>query len=211
MSERLRGLYAITDSDLLAGERLLAWVDAALAGGARLLQYRDKTDDAVRRREEAEQLLRLCNYYGARLIINDDLMLAAELGVGVHLGREDGSLREARKVLGDNAIIGATCHASLDFAGQAVEDGASYIAFGRFFQSVTKPGAPAATPVLLEQARRAFDLPIVAIGGITLHNAPQLRIAGADMLAVINGLFGANSPSEVERRARLFSEMFQPI
>ncbi len=211
MNEQLRGLYAITDSELLGAGRLLSWVDAALAGGARLLQYRDKIADVERRREEAGQLLRLCNYYGARLIINDDLPLAAELNVGLHLGRDDGSLREARQALGDQAIIGATCHASLDFAEQAVDEGASYIAFGRFFQSVTKPGAPAATPVLLEQARRAFDVPIVAIGGVTLHNAPQLRIAGADMLAVVHGLFGANSPSEVERRARLFSEMYQTI
>ncbi|SDR85786.1 thiamine-phosphate diphosphorylase [Halopseudomonas xinjiangensis] len=211
MTEHLRGLYAITDSELLGADRLLSWVDAALAGGARLVQYRDKTADVERRREEACQLLRLCDYYGARLIINDDLPLAAELNVGLHLGRDDGSLREARQALGDQAIIGATCHASLDFAEQAVEEGASYVAFGRFFQSVTKPGAPAATPVLLEQGRRAFAVPIVAIGGITLHNAPQLRIAGADMLAVVHGLFGANSPSEVERRARLFSEMYQTI
>ena len=91
MNQPLRGLYAITDSDLLAGERLLSWVDAALAGGARLLQYRDKSGDTVRRREEAEQLLRLCNYYGANLIINDDLPLAAELGTGLHLGRDDGN------------------------------------------------------------------------------------------------------------------------
>lgn len=211
MSHALRGLYAITDSELLADGRLLPWVDAALAGGARLLQYRDKSDDNARRLDEASELKRLCDYYGATLIINDDLSLAAELGAGLHLGRDDGSLPEARKQLGAECIIGATCHASLDFAREAVEHGASYIAFGRFFQSVTKPGAPAATPVLLEQAQREFALPIVAIGGITPHNAPQLRLAGADMLAVIHGLFSANSASEVERRARLISDMYQSL
>lgn len=204
----LRGLYAITDSQLLPGERLPQWVDAALAGGARLLQYRDKSTDVALRREQAQRLKTLCDYYGAALIINDDLALAAELGVGLHLGREDGSLREARQQLGREAIIGATCHASLEFAEQSAADGASYLAFGRFFQSVTKPGAPAATPVLLEQARKRYSLPLVAIGGVTLHNAPQLISAGADMLAVVHGLFGTDSAAEVERRARGFSELF---
>lgn len=211
MSEQLRGLYAITDSHLLTQGRLLPWVDAALAGGARILQYRDKSDDPARRLDEARQLKGLCEYYGATLIINDDLPLAAELGVGLHLGRDDGCLREARAQLGNAAIIGATCHADLMFAEQAQAAGASYIAFGRFFQSVTKPGTPQATPVLLEQARQRFSLPIVAIGGITLHNAPQLIGAGANMLAVVNGLFGTPSAVEVERRARGFTELFQSM
>src|SRR5690554_1061379 len=115
MSQALRGLYAITDSQLLADGKLLPYVDAALAGGARMLQYRDKSGDAGKRHEEATELQRLCQYYGAELIINDDLALAAELGAGLHLGRDDGSLREARQQLGHDAIIGATCHASLAF------------------------------------------------------------------------------------------------
>ena len=167
----LRGLYAITDSQLLPGERLPQWVDAALAGGARLLQYRDKSTDAALRREQAQRLKTLCDYYGAALIINDDLALAAELGVGLHLGRDDGSLREARQQLGRDAIIGATCHASLEFAEQSTADGASYLAFGRFFQSVTKPGAPAATPVLLsfyalEPQTKSLTLLLVLIHNI---------------------------------------------
>lgn len=211
MSQPLRGLYAITDSQLLAGGKLLPYVDAALAGGARLLQYRDKSADAGKRLEEATELQRLCRYYGAGLIINDDLALAAELGVGLHLGREDGSLREARQQLGREAIIGATCHASLEFAEQAAAEQASYLAFGRFFQSVTKPGAPAATPVLLETAHKRFSLPLVAIGGVSTHNAPQLISAGASLLAVVHGLFGASSTEEVERRARHFNELFQSL
>ena len=211
MNQTLRGLYAITDNTLLPAERLLPWVDAALAGGARLVQYRDKTGDAARRLDEATRLRTLCDYYGAHLIINDDLALAAELDVGLHLGRDDGSLREARQQLGPVAIIGATCHASEAFAEEAAAAGASYLAFGRFFQSVTKPGAPAATPVLLEQVRRRFALPLVAIGGVTLHNAPQLIGAGADMIAVVNSLFSAESPAEVERRARGFTDLFPPL
>lgn len=204
----LRGLYAITDSQLLADGRLLPWVEAALAGGARLLQYRDKSGDAARRLDQASQLQALCQQYGAQLLINDDLPLAARLGVGVHLGRDDGCLRAARQQLGPQAIIGATCHASLEHAEQAIADGASYIAFGRFFQSVTKPGAPAATAELLQQARARFAVPIVAIGGITLDNAPSLLASGADLLAVIHGLFGADSAAEVQRRAQAFNELF---
>jgi len=202
-----RGLYAITDSALLANGKLLPFVEAALQGGARWLQYRDKSGDQGRRLDEASQLAQVCKRYDCQLIINDDLALASRLGVGLHLGQEDGSLHEARQQLGSQALIGATCHASLELADQAVNAGASYIAFGRFFQSVTKPGAPAATPVLLQQARQRFTLPIIAIGGITLHNAPQLLGAGADYLAVINGLFGASDADAVQQRASNFSQL----
>ena len=205
---KLRGLYAITDSQLLAGGKLLPYVEAALKGGARLLQYRDKSSDEARRLREAEALGELCTRYGAQLIINDDAELAARLGVGLHLGQGDGSLAAARALLGRQAIIGGTCHASLDLAAEAIKEGASYIAFGRFYNSQTKPGAPAATLDLLEQARQRFQSPIVAIGGVTLENAPELIARGASMVAVIHALFGADSAAEVERRARAFSALF---
>lgn len=204
----LRGLYAITDSQLLAGGKLLPYVEAALAGGARLLQYRDKSTDEARRLREAEALRRLCESHGATLIINDDAELAARLGVGLHLGQQDGSLAAARALLGRQAIIGATCHAQLALAEQAAGEGASYVAFGRFFNSLTKPGAPAASLDLLTTARARVALPIVAIGGIDLHNAAPLIAHGASMIAVIHALFAAESPAEVERRARAFSALF---
>lgn len=203
----LRGLYAITDSQLLAG-RFLSHVEAALAGGVCLLQYRDKGDDAARRLREAEALMKLCEPYGTQLIINDDAELAARLGVGVHLGQTDGPLTPARALLGRHAVIGATCHASLELARQAASEGANYVAFGRFFNSVTKPGAPAASLDLLEQARAQVRLPIAVIGGITLDNAAPLVAHGADLLAVIHGLFGADSAQEVTRRARAFNALF---
>lgn len=203
----LRGLYAITDSQLLAG-RFLSHVEAALDGGVCLLQYRDKSDDATRRLHEAEALLKLCERYGTHLLINDDAELAARLGVGVHLGQTDGPLTPARTLLGREAIIGSTCHASLELARQAASEGASYVAFGRFFNSVTKPGAPAASVELLEQARAQVKLPIAVIGGITLDNAAPLVAHGADLLAVIHGLFGADSAQEVTRRARAFNALF---
>jgi thiamine-phosphate pyrophosphorylase len=204
---KLRGLYAITDSQLLAG-RFLSHVEAALDGGVRLLQYRDKSDDAARRLREAEALKQLCERYDTQLIINDDAELAARLGVGVHLGQTDGPLTPARALLGRRAIIGSTCHASLELAAQAASEGASYVAFGRFFNSVTKPGAPAANVDLLEQARAQVKLPIAVIGGITLDNAAPLVAHGADLLAVIHGLFGADSAQEVTRRARAFNALF---
>lgn len=204
---KLRGLYAITDSQLLAG-RFLSHVEAALEGGVCLLQYRDKSDDAARRLREAEALMKLCERYGTGLVINDDAELAARLGVGVHLGQTDGPLTPARALLGRQAIIGSTCHASLDLAAQAAQEGASYVAFGRFFNSVTKPGAPAANLELLEQARAQVKLPIAVIGGVTLDNAAPLIAHGADLLAVIHGLFGADSAQEVTRRARAFNALF---
>ena len=204
---KLRGLYAITDSQLLAG-RFLSHVEAALEGGVCLLQYRDKSDDAARRLREAEGLMKLCERYGTQLLINDDAELAARLGVGLHLGQTDGPLTPARALLGRRAIIGSTCHASLELAAQAASEGASYVAFGRFFNSVTKPGAPAANVELLEQARAQVKLPIAVIGGITLDNAAPLVAHGADLLAVIHGLFGADSAQEVTRRARAFNALF---
>ena len=200
MTAALRGLYAITDTPLLAGGKLLPYAEAALIGGARLLQYRDKSADDVRRFDEAQTL--------AELIVNDDLELAARLGVGLHLGQTDGSLAAARTRLGTEAVIGGTCHAQLELAERAVAEGASYIAFGRFFNSNTKPGAPAATVELLDQARARFAQPIVAIGGVTLGTAPGLIARGASMVAVIHALFAADSATEVEDRARAFAALF---
>ncbi|MDP2242618.1 thiamine phosphate synthase [Pseudomonas sp.] len=205
---KLRGLYAITDSQLLADGKLLPYAEAALKGGAILLQYRDKSSDDARRLRQAEALRELCNRYGAGLIVNDDAELAARLGVGLHLGQSDGSLSVARALLGRQAIIGGTCHAQLELAEAAAKEGASYVAFGRFFDSNTKPGAPSATLELLDEAKSRINLPIVAIGGVTLDNAGLLIAHGASMVAVIHALFAADSAAEVERRARAFSALF---
>ena len=204
---KLRGLYAITDSQLLAG-KFLQYVEAALDGGVTLLQYRDKSNDEARRLREAETLQRLCERYTTQLIINDDAELAARIGVGVHLGQTDGPLTPARALLGRKAIIGSTCHSQLALAEQAAKEGASYVAFGRFFNSSTKPGAPTANLELLDQARASLHLPICVIGGITLDNAAPLVAHGADLLAVVHGLFGASSTQDVTRRARAFNDLF---
>ena len=203
---KLRGLYAITDSQLLAG-KWVPYIEAALDGGLTLLQYRDKSSDEARRLREAEALRDMCARYNAHLIINDDAELAARLGVGVHLGQTDGPLTPARALLGRQAIIGSTCHSQIELGEQAAKEGASYVAFGRFFNSSTKPGAPTATLDVLDEARARIKLPICVIGGITLDNAAPLIDHGADLLAVVHGLFGAESPQEVTRRARAFNAL----
>jgi len=185
------GVYAITP-DTANTEQLLAQVEAALAGGVAAVQYRDKSGDVARRHEQASELVALCRRFGVPLIVNDDLRLADLADAdGVHLGRDDGSLREARIILGRGKFIGASCYQSLDMARAAQAAGADYVAFGSFFASPTKPAAPRASLDLLRDATTAIQVPLVAIGGITLANAPQLLDAGADSLAVLSALFEA--------------------
>lgn len=186
--ERLRGLYLLTRP----GPDLLDATAAALRGGAHLVQYRDKSDEAERRFDEARQLRVLCTTAGAMFIVNDDLELARRVSAdGVHLGRDDADIMEARSALGDTAIIGASCYDSLERARHAASAGADYLAFGSFFPSPTKPDAVRATPALLTAARGELGLPLCAIGGITPENGAELVAAGADMLAVISGVFDA--------------------
>lgn len=203
----LRGLYAITDSRLLAPERLIEGVEQAIRGGATLIQYRDKSQDTARRVREARALAELCASYNTRLLINDDVMLARAVGAhGVHLGRTDGGLAEARALLGAEAIIGSSCYASLELALSAQSAGADYVAFGAFFPSHTKPHAVRATPELLQRARARLSIPIAAIGGITPVNGAALIEAGAELLAVVQGVFGA---ADVYAAARSYTRLFQ--
>jgi thiamine-phosphate pyrophosphorylase len=200
-----RGLYVITDT-ALRGDGLHHQVERAIAGGARLVQYRDKGDDPMRREREASTLLRVCHAHGVPLLINDDVSLAHRIGAdGVHLGRDDAGLAEARRILGNEAIIGISCYDSLQRAVQACAAGADYVAFGRFFPSRSKPRATPADIGLLRRARARIDRPLVAIGGITAQNGRLLIEAGADMLAVIHGVFGA---ADVTRAAHAVSQLF---
>ncbi|MBW7472361.1 thiamine phosphate synthase [Marinobacter sp. M216] len=202
------GLYAITDSRLTPPETLIASVEAALRGGAVLVQYRNKSASMAERLRQALDLQAACSNAGVPLLINDDVDLARRSGAaGVHLGQTDDSLASARQLLGEDAIIGITCHADLELAQTAYAAGADYLAFGRFYTSGTKPDAPAADPAVLTAARQ-FDRPLTAIGGITTENGAPLIRAGADMLAVVGGLFGG-TPDDVENRARAFARLFQ--
>lgn len=177
----------------MAGEQLHLKASEAMRGGCRLIQYRDKSSNPSKRISEAGILKELCKQYSAKLIINDDINLAKQCGAdGVHLGQGDGSPSQAREILGEQAIIGVTCHDSLELARQAVRDGASYIAFGRFFSSNTKPDALGAQLSLLTLAQAEFELPIVAIGGICRDNAALAISSGADSIAISHGLFAAD-------------------
>lgn len=196
------GLYVITDSPR---KDLLTACEAALAGGARLLQYRDKNSPASRRLREARALKELCARYNVPLIINDDVALCAAIGAqGVHLGKDDCDISAARSALGRNAIIGVSCYDNIKRARALAAAGADYLAFGAFFKSPTKPTARPASPDLLHQAA-SLKLPRVAIGGITPDNGPPLIDAGADYLAVISGVFNA---SDVRASAARYAALF---
>lgn len=200
------GLYAITP-ETPDTDHLLAQVEAALTGGAAAVQYRDKSGDVARRHAQASELVALCRQFGAPLIVNDDLRLADLADAdGVHLGRDDGSLREARIILGPHKFIGASCYQSLELARAAQAAGADYVAFGSFYPSPTKPAADRADPTLLREAAAALQLPIVAIGGITPGNAAALLDAGADSLAVLSALFDA---PDVRAAARDLNHLFE--
>ncbi|MFE0502427.1 thiamine phosphate synthase [Lysobacter soli] len=193
-----RGLYAITP-DETDTDRLLARVEVILAAGATWLQYRNKAADGALRATQARELLTLCRRHGVPLIVNDDWRLAAAIGAdGAHLGEDDGEIAAARDALGDAAIIGASCYDDPELARLAAASGASYIAFGAFFPSPTKPNARRATLDLLRDSA-PLGLPRVAIGGITPDNARPLVEAGADLLAVISGVFDAADPAAAVR------------
>lgn len=208
----IHGLYAITDPALIPDRQLLPAAEAALRGGARLLQYRDKTATPAQRRHRASQLQTLCRQYGALFLVNDDPALAADIEAdGVHIGQSDGGIARARQRLGPGKIIGVTCHGDLTLAEQAAEGGADYVAFGRFFPSRTKPQAPPADPAILDQARQRLTIPLVAIGGIDSDNGGQLLERGADALAVIHALFSDPAPDQVERAAQQLSALFNAV
>lgn len=198
------GLYAITPDERDTVE-LLRKVRLALQGGARVLQYRNKTADAALRLEQAGALYELSREFSVPLIVNDDAALAREVDAdGVHLGGEDGSVSAARTLLGSGKIIGVSCYNRLALAREAVSLGADYVAFGSFFASTVKPDALPATPDLLRQARAELAVPLVAIGGITVQNGAQLLGAGADALAVISAVFGAQ---DIQGAAQQFSDL----
>lgn len=200
MKFAISGLYAITPEEHDTA-KLLSKAKLALQGGARVLQYRNKSSDAATRLEQATALLQLTREFTVPLIINDDAQLAKQVDAdGVHLGGDDGSVAAARVLLGAQKIIGVSCYNRLDLAHKAVKQGADYVAFGALFASTVKPDAPVATLALLQQARLEIPLPKVAIGGITLANGASALKAGADALAVISALFDAEDIFLTARR-----------
>lgn len=206
MRQGISGLYAITP-DMADTASLVKMVQQVLAGGARLIQYRSKTDDNALRLEQAHALAHLCRRFHVSFIVNDYPDLAMEVAAdGVHLGRDDAAISEARRDLGPEKIIGVSCYNRLEHAVEAEQQGADYVAFGAFFASVTKPGAVPAPAGLLCDAQRKLHIPIVAIGGITPKNSLELIGHGADMLAVSNALF---YDCNIQAAAESFSGLFK--
>jgi thiamine-phosphate pyrophosphorylase len=206
MPPAISGLYAITP-ECADTESLVQQVTQALSGGARLVQYRNKGGDVALRHEQVSELLALCQHFHVPLIINDDIRLADLTGAdGVHLGKDDGSVREARLILGPDKIIGVSCYNDLQLALDAEAHGANYVAFGSFFPSPTKPGAATAPLTLLHEAKGSLNIPLVAIGGITADNVTPLIEAGADAVAVISSLF--DSP-DIGAAASRFAILFE--
>lgn len=202
-----RALYAVTSEALChAPEQLPDAVNAALRGGAQLIQYRDKWNTPAQRLALATILRECCHQHGALFLINDDVALAARVQAdGVHLGRADATLQQARATLGPTAIIGVTCHDDVALAQSLARAGASYAAFGRFFPSRTKPDAPAAPLEVLTRARERLSIPVCAIGGITPGHTRAALDAGANWIAAVDGVFGA---TDIEQAARAYRQKF---
>lgn len=198
------GLYAITQTENKPCEQVITEVAAAINGGAVAIQYRDKNPvDAV---YLATELLNLCHAHNVPLLINDDVDLAAEIGAdGVHLGKHDADIGHAKQRLGESAVIGVSCYNDVNLSIAAQQQGATYVAFGRFFPSNSKPLASPAQIATLIAAKSQLQIPIVAIGGILPDNAAQLLTAGADLLAAIGGVFN----NDVENSARAYQALFK--
>ncbi|PRO12938.1 thiamine phosphate synthase [Acinetobacter baumannii] len=203
----MRGLSLITNDDPI--QLLLEKLDAALATRQiAILQYRRKKIDKAEQPAEVEQIKQLCEKYQVPFVINDDLKLAAQFGLGVHLGQSDGEITDAKSQLPEGVIIGRTCLNSLELAQKAIADGATYVAFGAVYATATKPEAGNVGIEVIKQAAAQYDLPICAIGGLTVENSKPVIEAGADLCAVISDILGrstAEIPARVQAWAQLFS------
>ncbi|MEI6869304.1 MAG: thiamine phosphate synthase [Methylophilaceae bacterium] len=201
----IKGLYAITP-DMTDLNTLIQKTQSAIEGGAFMVQYRSKIHDRAVKMQQCAAILRLCREYDVPCIVNDDVEMCRILKAdGVHLGENDDNIAEVRRILGEDAIIGSSCYDQLDRAKQAQKEGASYVAFGAMFPTPTKPNAPRATLELLREAKSEIEIPIVAIGGITVNNAHDVIEAGVDAIAVITSLYESNS---IKETAETFLKMF---
>jgi thiamine-phosphate pyrophosphorylase len=203
---KLRGLYAITDTKLIPRERFVDTVEAAVRGGATMVQLREKETPPEEFIRLGRQVLAMTRRHGALLIINDHPAIAKEIGAdGVHVGREDPPVAEARALLGPEAIIGASCYGEVSRAVAAEHEGADYVAFGTPFPSPTKTKRTDISLDIFQEVKRQVHVPVFAIGGITVDNARQVIDAGADGIAVVSGIFAA---SDVEAAARALAQCF---
>jgi len=209
MTKKLKGLYAITNENLMPDKLFLSMAETALASGVSILQYRDKSTDTHKRLNQASALKKLCDKNKATFIINDDINLAKEVDAdGLHIGKNDLSLKDAKKQLGSNKIIGVSCYNQISMATDAIKNGADYIAFGSFFGSSIKPDAPHASSDLISTIKQQYNIPVCCIGGITIENHQPLLEAGTDMLAVISDIFSQPDHEHISRRCAQYLKSF---
>ncbi len=205
-ADKLKGLYVITDENLINEENFEYSVEAALLGGASIIQYRDKSTNQTKRLYQAKTLFRLCEQHQAICIINDDIPLAKAVSAhGIHLGKDDESISKAREILGDKTIIGISCYDDISLAKTAEKNLADYVAFGAIFSSPTKQNAKVAGPEILLTAKQQLTLPVCAIGGITQDNIEQVLHRGADMAAVISHVFATEN---IQQSTRMLNRHF---
>ena len=198
----IKGLYAITPDEKNLSI-LKSKVASSIKGGAKLVQYRSKILSKNDQKKQAEEIKKICDYYQIPLIINDDIELCSILDAdGVHLGENDENLEKARFILGPEKIVGVSCYNSIDRVKISQDKGATYIALGACFQSATKPNAPIASADLIALVLKNFQVPLVAIGGITLENIDLIIKEGVECCAVINSLFKSQ---DIEGTAKQFS------
>ncbi len=203
----LKGLYVITDKKLIPRERFLETVEKAIRGGARIVQLREKEIPREEIITLGNGLLEVTRKYGIPLIINDDPTLAKEIGAdGVHLGKDDPALQEARRVLGERAIVGVSCYSDIERGLAAEREGADYLAFGTPFYTPTKPERIPTPIEVLREAKKKIGIPIFAIGGITKETAPIIAETGVDGIAVITGVFGTPDPETAALELSSFFE-----
>ena len=204
----IRGLYVITDSNL-TGYRLVTAVEQAIAGGARIVQYRQKDRQSSSYLEDAILLRTITLRHQTTFIINDDPQLAKEVDAdGVHIGRTDADALKARAIIGNDKVIGVSCYDDINLAYRAQQQGADYIAFGSFFESPVKPDAVKAPIQLIKRAKRELSLPVVAIGGIDQSNGSLLIDAGVDAIAVISAVFARD---DIQTAAREMAALFDNV
>ena len=181
-------IYAISDDILMPENLALEYAREILECGVNFFQFRSKK--AVKNERLASEILNLCEKFGAKFIVNDDIKFAKKIGAkAVHLGKDDENIKEAFEILGKDAYVGVSCYNDISLAINAAKNGASYVAFGSVFTSPTKPNAPKCGLEVVKEAKQILNLPVCVIGGINETNIGSLSHAKPDLIAVISAIY----------------------
>ena len=181
-------IYAISDDVLMPENLALEYTREILECGVKFFQFRSKK--AVKNEKLASEILNLCEKFGAKFIVNDDVKFAKKIGAkAVHLGKDDEGIKEAFEILGKDAYVGVSCYNDINLAINAAKNGASYVAFGSVFTSPTKPNAPKCGLEIVKEAKQILNLPVCVIGGINETNIGSLSLAKPDLIAVISAIY----------------------